>query len=76
MDRSAQGGIAPISPGPPRTGTFRAARLSPERRCEIAVMGAVTKWHGASSELEFIDRQLTKLAAIEAHAIKHGDMDR
>jgi|SRR6516225_7254821 hypothetical protein len=62
--------------GARKGGLARAARLSPERRYEIAVIGAVTKWHRASSELELIDRQLTKLAAIEAYAIKQGDMDR
>src|SRR5215469_5781193 len=62
--------------GARKGGLARAARLSPERRYEIAVIAAVTKWHGASSELELIDRQLVKLAAIEAYAMKHGDVDR
>ena len=57
-------------------GLARAARLSPDRPYEIAVIGRVTKWRLASSELGLIDRHLTKLAASEAYAMKHGDIDR
>src|SRR5215472_13399483 len=55
-------------------GLARAARLSPERRFEIAVMASWGR-RFALSEIEQIDRQLKNLAMIEAYAAKNGDME-
>jgi hypothetical protein len=56
-------------------GLARAARLSPERRFEIAVMASWGRWRVGLSEVAQIDRQLNNLAMVEAYAAKNGDME-
>ena len=60
--------------GARKGGLARAARLSPERRFDIAVIASAARWQ-LTSELELIDRQLTKLAITEAWARKAGDAE-
>src|SRR5215472_8365378 len=60
--------------GASKGGLARAARLSPERRSNIAVLGAVTKWV-ASSEVDLMDRALVELGLLKAHARRAGDME-
>jgi hypothetical protein len=56
-------------------GLARAARLSPERRFEIALMASWGRWRFGLSEIEQIDRNLNNLAMVEAYAAKNGDME-
>ena len=60
--------------GASKGGLARAARLSPERRSNIAVLGAVTKWV-ASSEVDLMDRALVELGMLKAHARRVGDLE-
>jgi hypothetical protein len=57
-------------------GLARAARLSPERRAEIAFKAAALRWIREKSDLDRIDNRLAKLAMLEAWAAREGDFDR
>ena len=61
--------------GARKGGLARAARLSPERRFEISVLGSTARWWRGSSEVEWIDRQLDHLTLIAAYALKKGDLE-
>jgi hypothetical protein len=61
--------------GASKGGLARAARLSPERRFEISVIGSFARWYRDVPELDQIDRHLNSLALVQAHAYKNKDVE-
>ena len=58
-----------------RAASLGAARLSPERRFEISVIGSFARWYRDVPELDQIDRHLNSLALVQAHAYKNKDVE-
>jgi hypothetical protein len=56
-------------------GLARAARLSPERRFEIAVTASWGRWRLGLSDIERIDEHLKNLGMMEAYAAKNRDIE-